>query len=83
MPSRAKSVDRAVANLPSIPKELVNQFLTGPMSGDRGGGHRLQTGADRGVLERRADASPWHAGRGKTRGGQQPAQRLHRRRCYW
>ena len=33
MPSRAKSVDRAVANLPSIPKELVNQFLTGPMSG--------------------------------------------------
>jgi len=33
MPSRAKKIDRAVANLPSIPKELVDQFLTGPMSG--------------------------------------------------
>jgi putative transposase len=34
MPSRAKKLDRAVAKLPSIPKELVNQFLTGPMTGD-------------------------------------------------
>src|SRR5271165_4926253 len=33
MPSRAKKIDQAVANLPSIPKELVDQFLTGPMSG--------------------------------------------------
>jgi transposase-like protein len=32
MPSRAKKTERAVANLPSIPKELVNQFLTGPMT---------------------------------------------------
>jgi transposase-like protein len=30
--SRAKQIDRTVAKLPSIPKELVNQFLTGPMS---------------------------------------------------
>jgi putative transposase len=34
MPSRAKKVDRAVAKLPSIPKDLVNQFLTGPMTGE-------------------------------------------------
>jgi transposase-like protein len=34
MPSRAKKLDRAVANLPSIPKELVAQFLTGPMTGE-------------------------------------------------
>jgi transposase-like protein len=34
MPSRAKKVDRTVAKLPSIPKELVNQFLTGPMTGE-------------------------------------------------
>jgi putative transposase len=34
MPSRAKKVDRAVAKLPSIPKELVDQFLTGPMTGE-------------------------------------------------
>ena len=29
MPSRAKKLDRAVAKQPSIPKELVAQFLTG------------------------------------------------------
>jgi hypothetical protein len=31
MPSRAKKLDGAIAKLPSIPKELVAQFLTGPM----------------------------------------------------
>jgi transposase-like protein len=34
MPSRAKKVDKAVAKLPSIPKELVARFLTGPMTGE-------------------------------------------------
>jgi putative transposase len=34
MPSKAKRIDRAVAKLPSIPKELVSQFLTGPMTGE-------------------------------------------------
>src|ERR1700693_5906290 len=34
MPSRAKKLERTVAGLPSIPKELVNQFLTGPMTGE-------------------------------------------------
>jgi len=34
MPSKAKRVDRAVSNLPSIPKELVSHFLTGPMTGE-------------------------------------------------
>ena len=34
MPSRAKQLDRNVAKLPSIPKELVAQFLTGPMTGE-------------------------------------------------
>jgi putative transposase len=32
MPSKANKVDRAVAKLPSIPKELVERFLTGPMT---------------------------------------------------
>ena len=32
MPSRAKKLDRAVAKLPSIPKDLVDRFLTGPMT---------------------------------------------------
>jgi len=34
MPSRTKKLERAVAGLPSIPKELVAQFLTGPMTGE-------------------------------------------------
>ena len=34
MPSRTKKLDRTVAGLPSIPKELVVQFLTGPMTGE-------------------------------------------------
>ena len=34
MPGRAKKLDRAVARLPSIPKELAAQFLTGPMTGE-------------------------------------------------
>jgi putative transposase len=34
MPSRARKLDRAVANLPSIPKELVELFLTGPLTGE-------------------------------------------------
>ena len=34
MPSRSKKVAREVAKLPSIPKELVSVFLTGPMTGE-------------------------------------------------
>ena len=34
MPSKGKIVDRDVAKLPSIPKELVDLFLTGPMTGE-------------------------------------------------
>jgi transposase-like protein len=32
MPSKAKKLERDVAKLPSIPKELVERFLTGPMT---------------------------------------------------
>ena len=34
MPSRAKMLDRSVSRLPSIPNELVGQFLIGPMTGE-------------------------------------------------
>ncbi len=34
MPSRSKKIAREVAKLPSIPKELVSLFLTGPMTGE-------------------------------------------------
>jgi putative transposase len=34
MPSKIKRLERDVGRLPSIPKELVSQFLTGPMSGE-------------------------------------------------
>ena len=33
---QSKKLDCAVARLPSIPKELLNQFLTGPMIGEAG-----------------------------------------------
>ena len=32
MPSKVRKLERDVAKLPSIPKELVEQFLTGPMT---------------------------------------------------
>lgn len=34
MPSKAKRVDRGVRKPPSVPKELVSRFLTGPMTGE-------------------------------------------------
>jgi putative transposase len=34
MPGKIKKLERDVGKLPSIPKELVNQFLTGPMTGE-------------------------------------------------
>jgi transposase-like protein len=34
MPSKIKKLERDVGRLPSIPKELVSQFLSGPMSGE-------------------------------------------------
>ena len=34
MPSKAKKLERDVAKLPSFPKELVERFLTGPMTGE-------------------------------------------------
>jgi transposase-like protein len=34
MPSKTKSVKAAMAALPSIPKELIDQFVTGPMSAE-------------------------------------------------
>ena len=34
MPSKIKKLEREVGKLPSIQKELVNQFLTGPMTGE-------------------------------------------------
>ena len=32
MPSKVRKLECDVGKLPSIPKELVNQFLTGPMT---------------------------------------------------
>ncbi len=34
MPSKTKAVEAAMAALPSIPKELVDQFETGPTSAE-------------------------------------------------
>jgi len=44
MPNKAKKVDQAVAKLPSIPRELVAHFLTGPttMAEIEAAGHALK-----------------------------------------
>jgi len=34
MPSKTKRIERIVSKLPSIPKEMVSHFLTGPMTGE-------------------------------------------------
>ena len=34
MPSRTKKVATTMAALPSIPKELIDHFVTGPMTGE-------------------------------------------------
>lgn len=34
MPNKIKKLEQDVRKLPVIPKELVNQFLTGPMTGE-------------------------------------------------
>ena len=34
MPSKAKKADREASKLPSIPKEFIAHFLTGPMTGE-------------------------------------------------
>ncbi|MEO6745930.1 MAG: IS256 family transposase, partial [Caldimonas sp.] len=34
MPSKTKAVKSAMTALPSIPKELIDLFVTGPMSGE-------------------------------------------------
>jgi len=34
MPSKSKKLAAFAANLPTIPKELIDQFVTGPMSGE-------------------------------------------------
>ena len=34
MPSKTKKVEMAMAKLPSIPKELIDHFVKGPMTGE-------------------------------------------------
>jgi putative transposase len=65
MPSRSKKVAREVARLPSIPKELVSLFLTGPMTGEaiNAGGLALKKALAE--VERRAEPpSRLRGGRG-------------------
>ena len=81
MPSRAKKLDRAVARLPSIPKELVAQFLTGPMTGEaiNAAGIAFKQALIEASLNAELSAPPGlRAGRGPAGGHDQPAQRRHR-----
>ena len=80
MPSRTKKLDRAVTRLHSIPKELVVQFLTGPMTGEaiNAAGIAFKQSLIEASLKR-VDAPPGlRAGRGPAGVDGQPAQRRHR-----
>ena len=80
MLSKAKKVSRDVGKLPSVPKELVAHFLTGPMTGEaiKDAGRRVQEGADRGRAGGRAGPSSRLRVRCRAaRQRDQPAQRQH------
>ena len=83
MPSKAKKLDRAVAKLPSIPKELVEQFLTGPMTGEAINAAGLAF--KQALIEASLNAELSHhlgypPGAEKPEAADQPPQRRHRRR---
>ena len=81
MLSRAKKVSREVAKLPSIPKELVKLFLTGPMTGEAVNAAGIAF--KKALIEASLNAELSHhlgyvrARFGQTRTGEQPSQREH------
>ena len=88
MPSKTKMKNAAIAAktaaLPSIPKELIDQFVTGPMTGEAvNAGHGgVQEGADRARPGCGAVAPPGlRAGLGQARRCGQPPQRQEQRFC--
>jgi hypothetical protein len=80
MPSKAKKLSRDVAKLPSIPKELVNLFLTGPMTGEaiNEAGAAFKKALVEASLGCGAEPpSGLRTGRGQTGRINQPTQRRH------
>ena len=78
---KAKKLDRAVAKLPSIPKELVEQFLTGPMTGEAINAAGLAF--KQALIEASLNAELTHhlgypPGAERPEAADQPAQRRHR-----
>ena len=74
------------AALPKIPKEVIDQFVSGPMSAEavHAHVHGVQEGADRARLGRRAVASPGLCARGRQagRGGEPPQRRQRQDRAH-
>ncbi len=82
MPGRAKKLDQAVAKLPSIPKELANQFLTGPMTGEAINAAGIAF--KQALIEASLNTELTHhlsypPGAERPEGGSQPAQRFHQK----
>ena len=78
MPSRANKLNHTVAKLPSIPKELVAQFLTDPMTGEAI--NVAGIAFKQALIGASLNSELTHHlgyGPGAARGGCQPAQRLH------
>ena len=83
MPSKAKKLDRDVAKLPSIPKELIDQFVTGPMTGEAVNAAGLAF--KKALIEASLGAELSHhlgypPGAEKPEAADQPSQRQQRRR---
>ena len=58
MPSKTKTAAAATAALPSIPKELIDQFVTGPMSAEAV--NTVSTAFKRALIERALGAELSH-----------------------
>ena len=90
MPSKTKTAAVAAAALPLIPKELIDQFVTGPMSAEAV--NAVSTAFKKALIERALGAELSHhlgylPGADKAAGGEQSPQRgerqdrAHRRRA--
>ena len=78
MLSKSKRVDRDVAHQPSVPKALVEHFLTGPMT--EATINAATAAFQKALIEATLNAEPssWLRSRlGQARTGHQPSQRPH------
>jgi putative transposase len=76
MPSKTKTADAARAALPSMPKELIDQFVTGPMSAEAV--NAVSTAFKKALIERALGAELSHH-LGYLRGADKPQEASNHR----